>query len=767
MTARIALVVVLAAGAACVEPKQYEGPIPIVPGAAARAMDIMKRGAPPDAGVPAAQASVHVMAAGEELGGTKATGRPGDLVLSNAEVVFVVNQLGAPLGAAASGGNLVDAADAHGKKDELGQIWTSFGGPARQAVYTDMTSGTAAGGKAWIEVSGHVQGEEKLRVVTRYTLAASDRALLIKASLENKSDHPIDKLLIGDAIAWGTTETFAPSQSLAFRGPSKGAYLGGIGRFVSYAIASTDGDIEATTGATRSETKLTAETTLAPGDGTDVSRVVAVGKRGDTASVVAELTQMAGESVGELAIDLVGDDGKPVKTPAGAKVAFTSARGEEIVAMRAATEGEPLGGELPPGLYSVAYASGGGRRASGAKVTVDVDAGKVAHATLHVSAAGSFEAKCSEIDPTRPQLSAVTRPMPCALTIEPIDGSPIDLGPVYLAGPARNRTMTSTGTALVPLAPGRYRVTASRGPEYASRSEEVVVTPTATAHASFLLNRLLDTAGYVATSEVSSDDSPLTARERLVADAADGIEIEIGGDHAPLVKELALSPFVVALRSADLGGDASAKPWGRVNDFPIPFDLLELTSFGDVAKRERVVATYLAALGAGALVTPTAQSNMAAFAREDEPRTFVRVADDASLEPWGAARSADLVNGLEGRRDVVVSNGPFLRVSANGVAPGGIAKGHDVVVKVHVECAGAACVESVLLLRARGKAQSQSVKLAALPSTARGADIVFRVHAGQDDAFVVVALGSAGIDVWAMTSAVFIDADGDGKALGR
>jgi hypothetical protein len=367
---RLALVVVLAA-AACGEPKPFDGQIPIVPGAAARAMAIMQRGAEPDAGVETPRATAHVMRKGEELGGASATGRPGDSILANAEVVFVERE-----------GVLVDAADAHVRRDELGQMATSLGGSARQVAYDATTSGEGADGSAWIEVRGHELHEAGLVVVTRYTLQAADRALLVTTKIENASDHPMDHVVLGDSIAWGATETIAPGKEPSFVGPSTGAYLGGVGRFVSYALASTDGDLTATTDAAGSVTAMTPETTLSPGQTADTARAFAVGKRGDTASVIAELTQMAGGEVGEIAIDLVGDDAKRVPAPAGAKVVFFGPRGDPLFFMRAASDGDPLGGELPPGHYALSYDSGGGRSASGARVEVDIDARKLARATL-------------------------------------------------------------------------------------------------------------------------------------------------------------------------------------------------------------------------------------------------------------------------------------------------------------------------------------------------------------------------------------------------
>ena len=48
-----------------------------------------------DAGVAAAR--VHPLRAGEQLGGPNATGRPGDWLLENGEVAFVIDGLGGGL----------------------------------------------------------------------------------------------------------------------------------------------------------------------------------------------------------------------------------------------------------------------------------------------------------------------------------------------------------------------------------------------------------------------------------------------------------------------------------------------------------------------------------------------------------------------------------------------------------------------------------------------------------------------------------------------
>src|SRR5579872_2723234 len=96
--------------AACPPPADVTPQIPVHPWGP-RGYGLLPHAAAPQA------ARVHVMRDGEQLGGPNAIGRPGDLILENDEVVFVIDGLGASAGFAESGGNLVDAADAHARKD--------------------------------------------------------------------------------------------------------------------------------------------------------------------------------------------------------------------------------------------------------------------------------------------------------------------------------------------------------------------------------------------------------------------------------------------------------------------------------------------------------------------------------------------------------------------------------------------------------------------------------------------------------------------------
>src|SRR5260221_14561311 len=102
---------------ACPKPTDSTPLIPIQPNLKGRIELLDRFHGKHDPHAPPAPARVHVMKEGEELRGPNAVGRPGDLLLENGEVAFVIDQLGAGMGFAESGGNLVDAADARARID--------------------------------------------------------------------------------------------------------------------------------------------------------------------------------------------------------------------------------------------------------------------------------------------------------------------------------------------------------------------------------------------------------------------------------------------------------------------------------------------------------------------------------------------------------------------------------------------------------------------------------------------------------------------------
>jgi hypothetical protein len=828
---------VLLAGAACPARSDVTPLIHVDPRAAGR-LDWLAHSA--EAAAPQARpARVHSMKDGEALGGPNAIGRPGDLLLENDEVVFVIDQLGSSAGFAESGGNLVDAADARARKDELGQAVTFFGKFPRQGVYDSLSSGTSDDGSAWVEAKGRELYEAALAVSTRYTLHPPDRALLLETTIENTGGAAIELPSLGDAIQWGGAEKVAPGKAPGFKGPSSGPYVGGVGRFASYAVTATDGAIDGVSGGSWTDTAQRRGVKIAPGEKVSYARILLVGERPDTSSLVGELAMAAGSPVGDVEVHV----GSPDAVPTGLSLALVAEGSKEKL-----TLAPPFRARVPVGRYSL-------EGYSLSKVTppgpVDVRADAVARFDVAIDPPASVEIRCVGTDGAT---------IPCKVTFEGTAPTPTpSFGLAHAAGPARNQVTTADGVAGVWLEPGRYRVTASRGPEYALAAVDLDVASGEHAPRTLALARVVDTAGYLACDfhqhTMLGADAPVSTHDRVISNVAEGVEIAVASEHnvvadlEPIVKSLHLEHELVSIAGDELTSDASRHPWGHANVFPLvpdasksrggappvrdreahevfeelrhargdivvqvnhprsgsngyfdllgfqattgvgtqpgydaAFDALEVWNGRNVEARGKVRDDFFALLRTGHPVTATANTDTHGVVGQEAgyPRTYVRVADDAHLDAWDAVRTADLVHAIKSARDVVLTNGPMLRVTAGGVSVGGVVRGRGATVKVHVESAPWVVVDEVSLVRASApdKPDTKHVVPKPNPAGALVADVSFDLRATADDAFVVIASGTrpmspvlAGDDreivPWAMTGALWVDADRDGRALGR
>ncbi len=134
--------------------------------------------------------------------------------------------------------------------------------------------------------------------------------------------------------------------------------------------------------------------------------------------------------------------------------------------------------------------------------------------------------------------------------------------------------------------------------------------------------------------------------------------------------------------------------------FDSSFDALEVFNgddYSDIGRVEACMRDWYALLDAGLHVTATgnSDSHKMTYHEPGVPRNFVRVGDD-SPDAFDERAFVDAVR----RGKVVVSSGPFVRISAGGAEVGDeIAPGDDVAVHVHVEAPPWVDVATVQLVR--------------------------------------------------------------------
>jgi hypothetical protein len=163
----------------------------------------------------------------------------------------------------------------------------------------------------------------------------------------------------------------------------------------------------------------------------------------------------------------------------------------------------------------------------------------------------------------------------------------------------------ASGTATLPIAPGTWRVSISRGLEYdAFVATTVVVADGQSVPITATLAHVVDTAGWISLdthlhSELSTD-STFPIDDRLRAVAGEGVEVPVSSDHdivvdyAPIIIQLGLADWLGSM----IGEEASSLVWGHLNAFPLTPDPTR-TGAGAVHWLGKTPTEVFAALRAG------------------------------------------------------------------------------------------------------------------------------------------------------------------------
>ncbi len=181
--------------------------------------------------------------------------------------------------------------------------------------------------------------------------------------------------------------------------------------------------------------------------------------------------------------------------------------------------------------------------------------------------------------------------VPARAVILGVDPTPWpDLGPDYRADGAQHSICLSDGPVELPLRPGRYRVTATRGPEWSIETRDVAVPAGRTTRLALTLRREVETPGLVAgdfhVHASPSSDSLVSIPDRVRSLLCEGVEVAVPTDHnhvtdyAPAISalgagaSLATAPGVEITSGGPYFGHFNAFPvdrsWG-----PMPFPFIE------------------------------------------------------------------------------------------------------------------------------------------------------------------------------------------------
>lgn len=485
----------------------------------------------------------QVACADELVPGRLASGRPGDLLLENERVRVIVRAPGQGYYLHGSGGGgIVDAAVVGGEdliKELLPVVDLSAGAFDELAI-------TEAGddGPAEVVLRGPATGLDLVRalgtpvapVIIEHHLrlaAGSDAVELTTRLYPQPGSEPATREVFDGAFFGARARWFVPGEGWDGTGPSE--IIATAGTTTSYALVAPPrtsalrrigvGSIAVVRGAAISDQPATRWLVL--GDGS-------------VASVTEKAWTLRGVPLGVIRGD----------TAPGATVVVAAGTAPTTLGRADASGHYRLA--VPAGTYALRAEAAG--REPGAAVPVTVAAGADVVAAVPAGPGGALD-----------------------LTV--VDERGVGLpARVALEQTGRDRRLTWTdgdGHAHVPLEPGAWRVTVSRGLEYdAWVAADVAITDGASTPLAATLERVLDTTGWLALdphlhSEMSND-STLPVDDRLRAVAGEGVELPVSSDHdmvtdyRPVIAELGLGDWLGTVA----GAEVSSLVWGHLNGYP-------------------------------------------------------------------------------------------------------------------------------------------------------------------------------------------------------
>jgi len=523
--------------------------------------------------------------------GPKALAAKDDLVLENDFLRAVLDEPTPPgepthaQGLAPSGGTLIDFSpkDAKGVLigDQLNGVFQGAGLLPRDAVHYESwemikqsVAQTSTGTFVAVVFRGHLEGDTRVTVVTRYELRACERGLRVRTDIYNGARDP-NTLSLTDAFFWGdrTLLPFVPGTGLGFRAPKLDllhlsdawrewpfvAARTQVAPEVAYAAVPCD---RPTAAGFNDPTLSAAGVPLAatlPNDGFSFERYLVAAPGPGLAPAVDEAMRVRAAVHGDPAGVVVSGE---IVTEAGALDAQTArslsllfyepASGpnpDDETARLPRTEAVPgADGKftvtLPPNrVYRVQPYAFGLPAAPASSFAVGTD--KVDVGDITVPRAGHLVATVEEQpgkNATFAELVLVPIDAPSATATSPslyglFAGCNPMLGAPHGGSPACNRALSTDGRFDLLVPAGRYYVYATRGPFASLDRRELVLAAGDQAALSLISETLPD---LVPAGTLSGDfhvhggasyDSSIPDQDRVVSFLAAGVDVIVATDH--------------------------------------------------------------------------------------------------------------------------------------------------------------------------------------------------------------------------------------------
>jgi hypothetical protein len=482
------------------------------------------------------QAYARVVRRWDDLpGGPGVDGEPGDFLLENSFVRFVVAAAERP-GPAGLPGSLLDAA-VQGGEDRLRVLAPAVGVDSLSRPACTGVSVVAEGGvdeAAIVEAVGRLRSSDHIEMTTQYRLEPDTSSLEIRTTVTNTGPEAILGLHMGDIVHHGRTICYAPDRGLMPVGRrTQSKWLAFLSKPLVWGLLSAPlGRIDAVHRQGEMEARYTVDL-IPPGESRSYRRYLAAEVGG-----TARIAQLAGPYLeverSYLEVVVSDADGEPVGdaralvVPAAGGWPVLLITDEEGRAALALAEGRHSltvwsPGRIPWGPVDVAAVAGSSHRQ---KVTLSGAALVQARVLGEI---GDYLAPASaRVISVRDVREGVPFPAPGPFPVPGASGAVVTRGEAEVEVPLPAARFADVAVGLL---------TATRGPLFSLGSARLEAEPGETVQAVLKVRRLVDPGDYAAIDcrrhTHTLTDCPLTREEQLHSAAGDGLDAVVLASSQP------------------------------------------------------------------------------------------------------------------------------------------------------------------------------------------------------------------------------------------
>jgi len=487
--------------------------------------------------------------------GSWADGYLGDYVIENDKIRAIIAAPERKYEAIKGGGHLIDLCSTDYVYDYIRSLNARIGSSSIPDYSYDKieikTTGYPDNGAAIIVSGRSDPGKPPYTISTQYLLNPGSPMLQITTSVTNLTTQTLTGLELGDWVDWGACNTFVSNHGII--GTSKNERLNELEWFCGFydnfsaGLTQKQGFIQGEFQEYNSFVTYQ-KVDIKPAESISYTRYLVVSDK--NFSKISDFAySLRQEKVGIVTGKVIEPDTRNPVKDVDIRFIINRRGGKSLPALPYTRVYSKDKGEfevtLPEGSYflqSKAFA----RRTDKNPYSFPVKDGDSYGFEVKVSPSSKLKFTCVDSD--------TGIKLPCKLTFVNIPPTSfLDYGPGTRLS-ARNVYYSATGEGTVDVPIGRYKVLFSRGIEYNTYEEDILINFTTENVINARLKHVIDLPGYISADvgvrTNKSYDCYITPEDRVVTAASEGVEYLVSGDSntatdlAPAVEKMGLQKFL-------------------------------------------------------------------------------------------------------------------------------------------------------------------------------------------------------------------------------